>query len=246
MRMKRLFDLVVTVASAVVWLPVLLGAAAMVMICSGRPVFYRSMRWVRTEEVIRTVKFRTMVKNAEQLANRGTVPVSGVRFLNIPPNSPLYTRVGRLIERFGLTELPQLLHVLRGEMSIVGNRPLPENVLSLLRADYPYTDDRFLTSAGLTGPAQLVGRDSLSDSERLKLEGAYCRAVVDGYRLRLDLMILLNTVLIVLRLRAGMTYTEVLEMVERHSKTRTPAVQVHPVAHVASPVAEIEPSLAVD
>ena len=116
--------------AAIAWVPVLLMAGAMVLVFTGRPVLYRSMRRVDSGKVIRIVKFRTMVKNAEQLANRATVPVdNNVRFLNIPPNSPLYTSVGRLLERCGITELPQFAHVLRGQMSIVGNRPLPENVM---------------------------------------------------------------------------------------------------------------------
>ena len=127
------------------------------------------MRRVSTADLMRVVKFRTMVKNADKIANRDTLPVDQVRFLNIPPDSPLYTRAGRLLERCGITELPQFVHVLSGRMSIVGNRPLPDNVMDCLREEYPYADDRFLTRAGLTGPAQLVGRDALTDDERLRL-----------------------------------------------------------------------------
>jgi lipopolysaccharide/colanic/teichoic acid biosynthesis glycosyltransferase len=218
MRMKRLFDLFVAITAAVVWVPVLLGSSLMVLVMSGRPVFYRSNRWVRTGQMVRTVKFRTMVKNADKVANRTTVPVEGVRFLNIPSNSPLYTSVGRVLERCGITELPQFLHVLRGQMSIVGNRPLPDNVMQCLREDYPYADDRFLTPAGLTGPVQLVGRDALSDSERLRIEGAYCLAVAHGYRLRLDFSILLSTVLIVAHVKAPLDYQGVMDLIERYAK----------------------------
>jgi lipopolysaccharide/colanic/teichoic acid biosynthesis glycosyltransferase len=218
MRIKRAFDLFVAIAASVVWVPVLLGAALMVLLMSGRPVFYRSQRWVRHGEMVRTIKFRTMVKNADQLVNRATVPVEGVRFLNIPPDSPLYTRPGRILEGLGLTEIPQLLHVLRGEMSIVGNRPLPDNVMSCLREEYSYADDRFLTPAGLTGPVQLVGRDSLSDSERLKIEGSYCRAALHGYKVRLDFVVLLSTVLIVLHLKKPLDYQGVMDLIDRNTK----------------------------
>ncbi len=218
MRMKRAFDLFVAVAAAVAWVPVLAASSLMVLLLSGRPVFYRSNRWVRNGQMVRTIKFRTMVKNADKLVNRSTVPVEGVRFLNIPPDSPLYTRPGRILEGLGLTEIPQLIHVLRGEMSIVGNRPLPDNVMTCLREDYPYADDRFLTSAGLTGPVQLVGRDSLSDSERLRIEGAYCRAVLHGYQLRLDFTVLLYTVLIVAHVKAPLDYQGVMDLIDRHTK----------------------------
>ncbi|TWG91855.1 lipopolysaccharide/colanic/teichoic acid biosynthesis glycosyltransferase [Nocardioides sp. J9] len=218
MRTKRVFDLFVAVTAAIAWVPVLLGASLMVLLMSGRPVFYRSSRWVRNGEMVRTIKFRTMVKNADKLVNRTTVPVEGVRFLNIPPDSPLYTRPGRILEGLGLTEIPQLIHVLRGEMSIVGNRPLPDAVMKCLREEFPYADDRFLTPAGLTGPVQLVGRDSLSDSERLRIEGAYCRAVLHGYRLRLDFTVLLSTVLIVAHLKKPLDYQGVMDLIDRHTR----------------------------
>lgn len=226
MRTKRTFDLVIALASAVIWLPGLIGGALLVLILSGRPVFYRSPRWVRTDRMVRTIKFRTMVKNADKIANRTTVAVesTGTRFLNIPPDSPLYTRPGRILEGLGLTEIPQMIHILRGEMSIVGNRPLPESVLSCLREEFPHADDRFLTSAGLTGPVQLVGRDSLTDAQRLEIEGSYCRAVLTGYRARLDFLVLVQTVFIVAHLRKPLSYQEVLDLIARHSAPRIEVV----------------------
>lgn len=217
MRRKRALDLGLTVVGAVAWVPVLLVAATMILLSTGRPVLYRSNRRVSTEQAMKVVKFRTMVKNADKIANRTTIPVGNVRFLNIPPDSPLYTRVGRLLEKCGITELPQFVHVLRGEMSIVGNRPLPDNVMNCLREEFDYADDRFLTKAGLTGPAQLVGRDALSDDERLRLESAYCRAALHSYTWRLDISILLYTVLIVLHIKKTLDYQGVLDLIERRS-----------------------------
>ncbi|TNM44120.1 sugar transferase [Nocardioides albidus] len=223
MHIKRVFDVVVVSLAAIAWLPAVMAGALLILLSSGRPVFYRSNRLVDSGEPTKVVKFRTMVKNADKLVNRDTVPVTSTRFLNIAPNSPLYTKAGRLLERCGLTEIPQLFHVLSGKMSIVGNRPLPTNVMNALLDEYAYAGDRFLTPAGLTGPAQLVGRDALSDSERLRVEGAYCHAVLDGYRLRLDFTILLSTVLIVAHLKESMTYSEVMAMIERNSRSRSVA-----------------------
>jgi lipopolysaccharide/colanic/teichoic acid biosynthesis glycosyltransferase len=218
MNKKRALDVVITGLAAVIWVPVLLLAALAVLVSSGRPVLYRSMRRVSTEDMLRIVKFRTMVKNAEALVNRSTVPIQNdVRFLNIAPDSPLYTRVGRLLERCGITEIPQLMHVLRGQMSIVGNRPLPENVVAALRDEYPTADDRFLTKSGLTGPAQLVGRSALTDLERLTLEGAYCRACVRRYSIWLDVSILFATVMIVIGIKKAYTYQGVLDLIDRRS-----------------------------
>lgn len=224
MTKKRFFDLFVSLISAVVWLPVVLMAALAVLILEGRPVFYKSKRRVSSGPAIEIVKFRTMVRNAAEIANRETVPVdNSTRFLNIPGDSPLYTRIGRLLEKVALTELPQFRHVLRGEMSIVGNRPLPQNVVDCLLEEFPDTEDRFATPSGLTGPSQLVGRDLLSDADRLRLEGAYCRGVQRNYSFRLDFLILLYTVLVVLRVRRGFTPDEVLALVERYTGTAAPA-----------------------
>jgi lipopolysaccharide/colanic/teichoic acid biosynthesis glycosyltransferase len=230
MTRKRALDVLLSVLGAVAWVPVVLVAAAIVLVSSGRPVFYRSNRRVSNDHLMRVVKFRTMVKNADKIANRETLPVGNVRFLNIPPNSPLYTRAGRLLERCGITELPQFVHVLSGRMSIVGNRPLPDNVMDCLREEYPYADDRFLTRAGLTGPAQLVGRDALTDDERLRLESAYCRACVHSYSLWLDLSILIYTVFIVLGIKKSLDYQGVLDLIDRRSR-KVRLVEAEP-AHV--------------
>ena len=159
-----------------------------------------------------------MARDAEQRYNRDNVPVTqGVHFLNTPPDSPLYTRTGRVIERLSLTELPQVFHVLRGYMSLVGNRPLPENVVSSLLEDFPTARDRFASPAGLAGPVQLVGRSDLYDNERLLLEIAYCRVVNEAYSWRLDLGILIYVVLVSAKIRAPFTVPEAMQFVTSHA-----------------------------
>ncbi|MEH3034281.1 MAG: sugar transferase [Aeromicrobium erythreum] len=230
MTKKRVLDLFLTIVGAVVWLPVVLTAAALVLLLSGRPVLYKSVRRISKDRQMRIIKFRTMIRNADKVANRETVPVQGdVRFLNIPADSPLYTPIGRAIERVALTELPQFLHVLQGRMSIVGNRPLPENVMQLLRDEHPHADDRFLSPAGLTGPAQLVGREALTDAERLTLEAAYCRAVHHGYTFRLDLAILFATIFGVLGITKALDYQGVLDLIDRHSRAPRRVAAARPV-----------------
>jgi lipopolysaccharide/colanic/teichoic acid biosynthesis glycosyltransferase len=162
-----------------------------------------------------------MRRNADRVANRETVPVTTQRFLNIPIDSPLYTPVGRVIERFALTELPQLLHVLRGRMTLVGNRPLPENVIASLREIYPDAEARFLSPAGLSGPVQLVGRSFISDRDRLSLETAYCRFVEESYTMRLDFMILWHTVMIALFPSRRMAVEQVHEVMRQHAERST-------------------------
>jgi len=225
-RRKRLFDLTVAVLGAVVWVPVLVLCALSILILEGRPVFYASSRRVG-QRVIQMVKFRTMVRDAEKIYNRQTVPVSNsVRFLNTPPDCPLYTRIGRLIESLALTEIPQFLHVLKGDMSIVGNRPLPENVIAALAEHFPGLHNRFLTPAGMAGPVQLIGRDELSDGDRLMLESTYCSVAATHYAWGMDFMILWQTVLISLRLKPAFSVEEVRRRLTKYAHGREDVLAV--------------------
>ena len=209
-RKKRIFDYAVVLSVAPFWLPVLAVCAGLILLLEGRPVFYVSQRQVGRGKLGSILKFRTMQRNADMILNRDTVPVVHTVFLNIARDSSVYTPVGRIIERLALTELPQLLHVLSGQMSLIGSRPLPKRVMDILRSRHPVTEDRFLTQGGLTGPVQLVGRDSISDADRLRLEADYCRiADSDAYRMRLDAWLLLYTVIVVIAPRRLLTPGEV-------------------------------------
>jgi lipopolysaccharide/colanic/teichoic acid biosynthesis glycosyltransferase len=201
MRTKRLVETCFCLITAPIWLPLLAFIGLVILIFDGRPVFYVSERRV-SSGLSRIRKFRTMIRNAERIANRTTIPVlNGTRFLNIPIESQLYTRVGRMIERCSLTELPQLFHVLTGKMVLIGNRPLPQNVVNSLLEVHPDAEDRFKVKAGLCGPVQLVGRTELTDEERLRIESLYCERVLHRYSILLDAFIFINTVLIGLRWR---------------------------------------------
>ena len=198
---KRLFDLIVTVLAAPAWVPVILLTSIAIFLTSGWPVFYVSVRRVYRSRSIKEFKFRTMVRNAHKLVNRDTVPITKQHFLNLPINCGLYTRLGRVIERLSFTEFPQLFHVLTGHMTLVGNRPLPENVISSLKTQYPFVEERFNARCGLTGPVQLVGRQMINDEQRLRLEIAYGEFCNNCYSPRIDLWLLWSTVMICLRLR---------------------------------------------
>jgi lipopolysaccharide/colanic/teichoic acid biosynthesis glycosyltransferase len=214
-RGKRVFDIAVTVLAMPTWIPAILASMLAIAVLDGLPVFYISRRRVFRNITMPVVKFRTMMREAERIANRDTLPITKSRFLNLPPDSPLYTRVGWVIERCCFTELPQLMHVLAGRMSLVGNRPLPENVIMALKEEFPWVEARFETLAGLTGPAQLAGRDRLSDRERLEIETMYCRVAKSSYSMRLDFLILLHTVLVVARLRESLTCEEIKKLIAR-------------------------------
>jgi lipopolysaccharide/colanic/teichoic acid biosynthesis glycosyltransferase len=213
---KRIFDLVICGAAAVLWVPVIIVCGLVNWLVEGRPIFYISDRRVSGGRTIRVIKFRTMVRGAAKIANRSTIPIHRTRFLNMPHDSPLYTRLGRIFEACSLTEIPQLLHVVRGDMSLIGNRPLPEDEIRALAEVYPGVEDRFRTPAGLTGPVQLIGRDVLTDDDRLAIESAYCRACLEGYSWRLDAALLLLTVLIATRMRRRMSLEDVIGLIARY------------------------------
>jgi lipopolysaccharide/colanic/teichoic acid biosynthesis glycosyltransferase len=216
---KRAFDVVVICLAAVVWVPVVALAAIAVLVLSGRPIFYKSRRWVGPGTAIEMVKLRVMVPNA----NKVTAPVEAGRFLNTPPDSPLYTPIGRLLDRLGLNEIPQFIHVLRGDMSIVGARPLTDVVRDALSELHGDIDSRWVTPAGLTGLPQLIGRHGVDDQQRLALESAYSLRSATAPSLRLDFMILLHTVLITFGLRKPMSYEKALRMAQpRHHRLHAP------------------------
>ncbi len=218
---KRLFDLVVALVTAPLWLTAVGVSALAVWLREGAPVFYVSSRRVHLDRSERIVKLRAMVRDAERIANRATVKVKDTRFLNIPPDSALYTPVGRILERCHFTELPQFFHVLRGQMSVIGCRPLPENVIDCLRERYPAAEDRFLSRAGMTGPTQLVGKDNISDADRLRLEIDYAMRCMFSYSVLLDVAILAMTVFVASGLRRkGFTPAEVHKLMARFGQRR--------------------------
>ena len=219
---KRLFDIVVVLLSAPAWLPMLALGTLAVLVFDGRPAFYVSDRRVYKKETARVVKLRTMVIDAGARATRETVPITGQRFLNIPLGSPLYTSIGLRLERFHLTELPQFVQVLTGTLSLIGNRPLPENVVDALRSAHPGVEDRFRSRAGLTGPVQLIGRENLGDAQRLEIEYAYSETVLNRYSLLLDLRIFLATIRVALHLRPGWDAGEVWDLLDRHGGSPRP------------------------
>ncbi|HEX5130391.1 MAG TPA: sugar transferase [Usitatibacter sp.] len=236
--MKRAFDIVVTLLAAITWVPAIVFSMLAILVLDGRPVFYVSPRRVHRGKSIRVVKLRTMRRDAERIANRDTVPVQGTRFLNIDRNSPLYTWVGRKIESLTFTELPQLFHVLAGHMSLVGNRPLPENVIESLRAAIPTVEDRFETPAGLTGPIQLAGRERLSDAQRVALESGYCRVAASSYSMWLDFLIVYHTVLVCVGIERPFSFAEIHQLVARFDR----AGVLDPGTVEALLEADVEPS----
>lgn len=178
-RGKRLFDLVLVLGSAPVWLPCLALTALVVRVRLGAPVLFRQRRVGRDERVFEMIKFRSMTSQRD---------AAGA----LLPDEQRLTPFGRRLRSTSLDELPELLNVLRGEMSLVGPRPLLPQYLERYSAAHRR---RHRTPPGLTGLAQVSGRNAIGWAERFDLDVAY----VEQASLRLDVAILWRTVLTVLR-----------------------------------------------
>jgi lipopolysaccharide/colanic/teichoic acid biosynthesis glycosyltransferase len=178
---KRLCDIVLSFAALVLLCPLLLVVSAAVLIDSGRPVFFLQERIGLHGKTFRIVKFRTMVRGAETLTSG--VQVSG--------DHPLVTRVGRVLRRTKMDELPQLLNVVRGEMSLVGPRPAPASVVATFSQDELR---RFTVRPGMTGWAQTHGNVALTWPERCRYDLFY----VDNWSLKLDCVIMIRTIAVLL------------------------------------------------
>jgi exopolysaccharide biosynthesis polyprenyl glycosylphosphotransferase len=191
--LKRVTDLVLTVAGLIVCAPLMAFIAAAIKIDSPGPVFFRQRRVGLGGRDFMMWKFRSMTQAAEgrhaTVAHLNAYPDGRLFKLR---DDPRVTRVGRLLRRFSLDELPQLFNVLAGEMSLVGPRPpIP---LEVGRYE-PRHFVRLSVVPGLTGPWQVGGRNLITDFEEVvRLEREY----IDDWSLRLDLRIMVKTVGVVL------------------------------------------------
>ncbi len=192
--LKRILDLIGAVVGLVVAAPVFVLIASAVWLESGRPIFFRQERVGRAGRTFRILKFRSMVNGAEaQRDGLRRKSIYGDARLFKVPDDPRITRVGRFLRKASLDELPQLLNVLVGDMSLVGPRPpIPSEVANYDEPHYC----RFDVKPGITGPWQVSGRNTISDFEHVvKLENEYIRT----WSILADIRILAKTVPVVLR-----------------------------------------------
>jgi exopolysaccharide biosynthesis polyprenyl glycosylphosphotransferase len=168
--LKRIIDVVASLAALLLVVPLLLVIALAIKLDSRGPVFFVQLRAGRDGDAFRMLKFRTMLWNAEELLE-GLVSVDDLEDPMFKlENDPRVTRVGRLLRKTSLDELPQLLNVLRGDMSLVGPRPEQVEIVELYRPEHQF---RLAVKPGLTGPMQVFGRGELSFEERLAVERDY-------------------------------------------------------------------------
>ncbi len=173
MRLKRLFDLLVSAGGLILLSPLLLLLAALVRIFIGAPVFFRQQRPGLGGQPFWILKFRTMKDSRDSAGN-------------LLPDAQRLTRLGRLLRAASLDEVPELFNVLRGEMSLVGPRPLLMKYLPLYS---PEQARRHTMPPGITGWAQINGRNALTWPEKFRLDLWY----VEHWSFGLDMKILLLT-----------------------------------------------------
>jgi exopolysaccharide biosynthesis polyprenyl glycosylphosphotransferase len=194
--LKRTFDLVLSTVALILLSPVLLVIAVAVKLSSPGPVIYRSMRPGMAGKPFYCFKFRTMADQADQIQddleplNESSGALFKIR------HDPRLTGVGRLLRRFSLDELPQLANVVRGEMSLVGPRPLPMRDFDRLEE---WHKKRYLVLPGITGLWQVSGRAELDFDDLVRLDFLY----LERWSILLDLTILLRTIPAVLSRRGA-------------------------------------------
>jgi exopolysaccharide biosynthesis polyprenyl glycosylphosphotransferase len=194
--LKRGFDIVVSSIVIVVGLPLWLPIATAVKLSSRGPVFYRDRRIGLGERAFGMMKFRTMYADAAErqaaleVANEASGPLFKIK------NDPRVTPVGRVLRRFSLDELPQVLNVLWGEMSLVGPRPLPVRDYEQLQ---PWHRKRYLVLPGMTGLWQVSGRIDLTFDDLVRLDFYY----IENWSIVLDISILARTLPAVLARRGA-------------------------------------------
>ena len=184
--LKRTADTIMTVGICLALVPVLLVIAVLVKTTSTGPVFFRQERVGAQGERFRMFKFRTMVVNAEALLETMQSGYEKNAVLFKDPRDPRITRVGRVLRKYSLDELPQLINVLLGEMSLVGPRP---PLASEVENYEPDAVQRLRVRPGMTGLWQISGRSDLSWEQSLRLDLWY----VDNWSPVLDLQILVRT-----------------------------------------------------
>jgi exopolysaccharide biosynthesis polyprenyl glycosylphosphotransferase len=185
--LKRTFDLAVSLLLLVVLSPLLAVCALAVALTSRGPVLYRSRRPGIGGVPFDCIKFRTMRTDAEHLqadleaVNEASGPLFKIR------DDPRLTPVGRLLRRYSIDELPQLINVLKGQMSLVGPRPLPQRDFDQLE---DWHKKRYLVLPGMTGLWQVSGRSELDFDDLVRLDFLY----LERWSIGLDLAILLKTI----------------------------------------------------
>lgn len=197
---KRAFDIVVSVLGTIVISPFLLIIALLIKSSSRGPILYAHKRVGKNGEYFHCYKFRSMVANADQILNRYLAKNPRARAEwkrnHKLKRDPRVTGIGRFLRKSSLDELPQLLNVMRGEMSLVGPRPIVDEEIPKYGK---YFADYILVRPGMTGLWQTSGRSDTSYEKRVRLDAWYVR----NWNIWLDIGLLVRTVRVLLSKQKG-------------------------------------------
>jgi len=189
---KRLIDILGAILGLILLIIIYPIVGILVKLDSKGPIIFTQERVGKNGKIFRVYKFRTMVYNAEELIDQLDVFRDSQRYFIQRDNDPRVTRVGQFLRKYSIDELPQVLNILKGEMSLVGPRPFIVDETLQLSPQYLA---RLTVKPGLTGYAQVHGRNNLNLQERMEYDLKY----IYNRSLMLDFKILLKTVLVVLK-----------------------------------------------
>ncbi len=188
---KRIFDIIFSFISILLLSPVIIIILLFLQFTIGSSIFFFQYRVGKNGKVFRIVKFRTMIKNAEKLKNKykrlnqADGPVFKIY------DDPRFTKIGKILSKLGLDELPQLINVLKGEMSLVGPRPLPVDEAKKLTKEQKI---REMVRPGITSTWVIEGSHRLSFKKWMQLDKEY----VENATFLKDLKIIIKTVFMLL------------------------------------------------
>jgi lipopolysaccharide/colanic/teichoic acid biosynthesis glycosyltransferase len=178
---KRVIDIFVSLIALTVFSPVIIIVSLSIILDSGRPVFFLQDRVGVNGKTFKTIKFRTMIKDADKYTG----------LVLAYENDPRITKVGKFLRKIGLDEIPQFINVLKGDLSVVGPRPEPPEVIGKIKGDIPQFDMRLKIKPGITGFAQLNGKYDTPLDKKLKMDLLY---VKQKCLILKDIYVMFNTV----------------------------------------------------
>lgn len=181
--LKRIIDLIGSIVGLILLSPLFLIIALLIKLTSEGPVFFTQDRLGRDGKTFKIIKFRTMIVNAEKIGDGLTIKNE---------NDNRITGIGKILRKTSLDEIPQLINVLKGEMSLVGPRPPVAYFPYEGYKNYPdWAKERFKMKPGMTGLSQVTVRNSVTWDERIKIDVKY----IENFSLWLDMKILVQTIL---------------------------------------------------
>lgn len=190
---KKIMDLILSLIGLILLIPVFLILAILVKLDSKGPVFYAHTRKGKNRSDIKIYKFRTMYSNSDEIFESFSDEQKEEYYKNFKlDNDPRVTKVGDFLRRTSLDEIPQLINVLKGDLSLVGPRPIVEKEICKYGQ---YADKLFSVIPGITGYWQANGRSDTSYDERVKMDMYY----IDNKSILLDIKIMFKTVISVIK-----------------------------------------------